>query len=101
MGFADNLRNELKNENAEIIATRFEPRKDELMDILAKGIKRLGYVKIDVLCHTGTLEGDMLGVHSKEINAFADFIKAEGFRVSKSWWGCSSDGLPDMLTIRV
>lgn len=101
MGFADTLRNELKSENGKIIATRFAPRKEEIMDILATGIKRIGYVKIDTLCHTGTCEGDRLGVKSNEINAFAEFLKMEGFNVSKSWWGFSSDGIPDMLTIRV
>ena len=101
MGFADTLRNELKNENAEIIATRFEPRKEEIMNTLATGIKRMGYVKIDTLCHTGTCEGDRLGVKSNEINAFSEFLKKEGFKVQKSWWGYSSDGVPDMLTISV
>ena len=27
--------------------------------------------------------------------------KAEGFNVSKRWWGYSSDGVPDMLKITV
>ena len=84
MGFADNLRNELNNTNAEIIANRFEPRKEEIFNALATGIKRLGYVKIDTFNNTGTREGDWLGVKSNE-----------------SWWGYSSDGNPDMLTIRV
>ena len=101
MGFADNLRNELNNTNAEIIATRFEPRKEEIFNTLATGIKRIGYVKIDTLCNTGTLEGRLLGVKSNEINAFAEFLTKEGFKVSRSWWGYSSDGNPDMLTIRV
>lgn len=101
MGFADNLRNELNNTNAEIIATRFEPRKEEILNIIATGIKRIGYVKIDTLCHTGTREGDMLGIKDKEINAFAEFLRKEGFIAQKSWWGYSSDGTPDMLTIRV
>ena len=101
MGFADNLRNELNNTNAEIIANRFEPRKEEIFNTLATGIKRLGYVKIDTLCDTGTCEGVRLGVKSNEINAFAEFLTKEGFKVSKSWWGYSSDGNPDMLTIRV
>ena len=101
MGFADNLRNELNNTNAEIIANRFEPRKEEIFNTLATGIKRIGYVKIDTLCNTGTLEGRLLGVNSNEINAFAEFLQKEGFHVQKSWWGYSSDGNPDMLTIRV
>lgn len=101
MGFADNLRNELNNTNAEIIANRFEPNKEEIFNTLAIGIKRLGYVKIDTCCNTGTCEGNRLGVKSNEINAFAEFLQKEGFRVQKSWWGYSSDGNPDMLTIRV
>ena len=101
MGFADNLRNELKNTNAEIIATNFEPRKEEIFNTIATGIKRIGYVKIDTCCSTGTCEGVRLGVKSNEINAFAEFLQKEGFRVQKSWWGYSSDGNPDMLTIRV
>ena len=99
MSFADKLRNELKNENAEIIARDIEPRKDKIMEILAKGIKRLGYVKVDTLCNAGTCEGDQLGVKSGNIEAFADFLKKEGFRVQRGWWGYSSDGKPDMLTI--
>ena len=101
MGFADNLRNELNNTNAEIIANRFEPNKEEIFSTLATGIKRLGYVKIDTFNNTGTREGDRLGVKSNEINAFAEFLQKEGFRVQKAWWGYSSDGNPDMLTIRV
>jgi hypothetical protein len=99
MNFADKLRNELNNENAEIIARDIEPRKDKIMEILAKGIKRLGYVKVDTLCNTGTCEGDQLGVNSGNIEVFADFLKREGFRVQRAWWGYSSDGKPDMLTI--
>lgn len=99
MNFADKLRNELNNKNSEIIARDIEPRKDEIMEILARGIKRLGYVKTDTICNTGTCEGDQLGVKSDNIEAFAEFLQKEGFRVQKSWWGYSSDGKPDMLTI--
>lgn len=99
MNFADKLRNELNNENAEILARDIEPRKDEIMEILAKGIKRLGYVKVDTLCKTGTCEGDKLGVKSGNIEVFADFLRNEGFCVQRAWWGYSSDGKPDMLTI--
>ena len=101
MKFADTLRKELNDTNAEIIANRFEPNKEEIFNTLATGIKRLGYVKIDTLSNTGTCEGDRLGVKSNEINAFAEFLTKEGFKVSKYWWGYSSDGNPDMLTIRV
>jgi hypothetical protein len=99
MNFADKLRKELNNKNEEIIARDIEPHKDEIMEILARGIKRLGYVKADTLCGTGTCEGRELGVNSDNIEAFAEFLKKEGFRVQKSWWGYSSDGKPDMLTI--
>lgn len=99
MGFADNLRKEMNNKNAEIIADCFEPRKEEIFNIIATGIKRIGYVKIDTLCHAGTCEGAQLGINHKEINAFAEFLKNEGFKVQKAWWGYSSDGNPDMLTI--
>ena len=99
MNFADKLRNELNNKNEEIIARDIEPRKDKIMEVLARGIKRIGYVKTDTLCNTGTCEGSELGVNSGNIEAFADFLKKEGFRVQKAWWGYSSDGKPDMLTI--
>ena len=101
MGFADTLRNELKSRTAEIIATRFEPNKEEIMSTIATGIKRIGYVKIDTFNHTGTCEGNRLGIGSGEINAFAEFLKQEGFRVQRAWWGYSSDGDPDMLTISI
>ena len=101
MGFADTLRNELKNKNNEIILNEFEPRKEEIMGILADGIKRIGYVKVDTLCHTGSCEGNKLGVNYKNINAFAGFLTKEGFRIAKSWWGFSADGSPDMLTIKL
>lgn len=99
MNFADKLRNELKNTNEEIIAREIEPRKGEIMEVLARGIKRLGYVKADTLCNAGTCEGSELGVNSYNIEAFAEFLQKDGFRVQKSWWGYSSAGRPDMLTI--
>lgn len=101
MNFADKLRNELNSMNAEIIARDIEPRKDEIMEILSRGIKRLGYVKVDTLCSAGTCEGSELGVNSGNIEAFAEFLKKEGFRVQKAWWGYSADGRPDMLTITI
>jgi hypothetical protein len=102
MGFADNLRNELKNQTEDYIATHFEPRKEEIFRIISSGIKRIGYVRVDVFNNTGTAEGKMLGIRSgTEINAFAEFLDKEGFRTRKAWWGYSSDGDPDMLTITV
>lgn len=102
MGFADNLRNELKNQTEDYIATHFEPRKEEIFRIISKGIKRIGYVKIDTFNRTGTLEGEQLGIKkSSEINPFVEFLKREGFRTQRAWWGYSSEGDPDMLTITV
>ena len=101
MGFADKLRNEIENKDAEIIAKRFEPQKDRILNILAEGIRRIGYVRTDTFNNTGTHEGDRLGVKYGEVNAFAKFVTAEGFKVSRSWWGYSSDGEPDMLTITI
>ena len=101
MNFADTLREELNNKNRNIIATEFEPHKDAIMATIAKGIKRIGYVKIDHFNHTGTCEGDSLGINSKNIEAFVEFLRAEGFKVSRQWWGYSTDGVPDMLKITV
>jgi hypothetical protein len=101
MNFADTLRKELNDKNRNIISTEFEPRKETIMETIAKGIKRIGYVSIDTFNHTGTCEGDSLGINDKNIEAFAEFLKAEGFKVSKRWWGFSSDGVPDMLKITV
>lgn len=101
MNFADTLREELNNKNRNIISTEFEPRKETIMETIAKGIKRIGYVSIDTFNHTGTCEGDSLGINDKNIEAFAEFLKAEGFKVSKRRWGYSSDGVPDMLKITV
>ena len=101
MNFADTLRNELKSKNEETITNEFVPKKDKIMSVLAGGIKRLGYVKVDTFYHTGTYEGDQLGINGGNIVAFAEFLQREGFVVQKSWWGGSSDGVPDMLTIRV
>jgi hypothetical protein len=101
MSFADTLRKELDNKNQNIIATEFEPRKEEIMETIAKGIRRVGFVTIDTFNNTGTSEGDSLGINYKNIEAFAEFLKAEGFKVSRCWWGYSSDGVPDMLKIHV
>lgn len=106
MGFADNLRKELNNENEEIIAARFEPNKDKAMEILSRGIKRIGYVCIDTFNHTSTCEGCELSVAlghitGKDLNALHQWLTREGFKVSKMWWGYSSDGIPDMVKIRL
>ena len=102
MGFADNLRNEISNNKEQIIATRFQPRRDEIMDILATGIKRLGYVQIDTSGYrTGTYEGTQIGAKREELNALAEWLRKEGFIVEPMWWGYDSAGMPDMLRIRV
>jgi hypothetical protein len=100
MGFADNLRKEMADANKEIIATRFEPRKATIMNIIAEGIRRIGYVEIDTSAYgTGTWEGKQIGVKQEELNAFKEFLEGEGFKVSCRWWGLSCSGLPDMLKI--
>ena len=99
MGFADTLRKELKSENAAIIAKEFEPRKNEIMATIAEGIKRPGYVEIDTCGFSATAEGMQLGVNRGNIEAFYDFVRAEGFKVKRCWWGHSSDGAPDILKI--
>ena len=102
MSFADTLRNEVNDRKNEIIANRFAPNKEALLNTIAAGIKRLGYVQIDTSgCNTGTMEGCQLGVHRGEVEAFADFVTAEGFVVSRRWWGYSADGEPDILKIRL
>lgn len=106
MNFADKIRNELNNTNNEIIDSRFEPNKEKAMEIIARGIKRIGYVCIDTLCHTSTCEGGELSValghiDSKDLNALHEWLTKEGFKVSKMWWGYSSDGIPDMIKIRL
>ena len=101
MSFADNLRQQLADTDQQIIDTKFMPRRDEILQRIAEGIKRLGYVCIDTSsCGTSTPEG-RLGVNQKELSAFKKFITQEGFKASFSWWGYSTDGLPDMLTIRL
>lgn len=106
MNFADKLRNEMNDKNNEIIATRFEPNKDKAMEILARGIKRIGYVCIDTFNRTSTLEGSQLSsalgsIENKDLNALHQWLTREGFKVSKMWWGYSSDGIPDMVKIRL
>lgn len=105
MGFGDKLRNELKKETANTIESRYMPDRDSAMEILEKGIRRIGYVEIDTLHRAGTCEGGQLSrlydLESRDLNSFAEFLENEGFKVSKAWWGYSSDGNPDILKIRV
>ena len=106
MNAADKLRNELNNETANIIADRFEPNKDKAMEIIARGIKRIGYVCIDTFNHTSTCEGGELSValghiNNKDLNALHTWLTKEGFNVSKQWWGYSSNGIPDMVKITI
>ena len=101
MGFADNLRKEISNTNEQIIATKYEPRKAEIMGILERGIKRIGYVQIDTSGYcAGTMEGTQIGAKQEDLNALYEFLRAEGFVVNKMWWGWGGHGsIPDMLKI--
>lgn len=102
MNYAEQLKAEVNNANASIITTKFEPKKKQIMNAIVEGIKRIGYVTIDASgCHAGTYEGNIArcGAETKDLNALAEFIQKEGFKVSKMWWGYSSDGFPDMLKI--
>lgn len=107
MNYADKLRQEVKNTKAEIIATKFEPNRIEILGTIARGIERLGYVQIDTSgCHTGTYEGDCASsaagsLKNSDLIVFADWLTKEGFDVCPMWWGYSSDGFPDMLKIRL
>lgn len=106
MNAAEMLKAELATKNQEIIDTRFEPNKDKAMEIIARGIKRIGYVCVDTFNHTSTCEGGELSVAlghltCRDLNAAADWLKKEGFIVTRQWWGFSSDGDPDMIKIRV
>lgn len=102
MGYADKLRAEVANTDAEIIENEILPRKDEILMAIEKGIKRIGYVVIDSLCNTSTMEGNMVRIKdNKKFSALAKFLTEEGFKVSKCWWGYCSDGNPDMLKIRL
>lgn len=103
MNAADKLREQLKNKNAKIIAERIEPNKETLLNAIARGIERIGYVEIDTLHNTSTYEGRQIGFSPEpnELDALAEFLTAEGFKVSKMWWGYSSNGFPDMLKIKL
>lgn len=101
MNYAEIAKKNIADKNAEVIA-KFESRKEEIFKIILKGIERLGYVKIDTLAgHGATLEGQQLGVKNGELDAFNEFVKKEGFKTQKSWWGYSTDGEADMLKIFV
>jgi len=101
MNFADNLRSEISEANKNIIETKFKPRADEILDIIAKGIKRIGYVEIDTSGYcAGTMEGTQIGAKQEDLNALYEFLRAEGFVVKKMWWGWGGHGsIPDMLKI--
>ena len=84
-----------------IIETEFIPRREDILNSIAKGIQRIGYVRVDVFRREcATPEGRAIGVHDgKKLNALKEFLKAEGFKVSMFWWGMSSEGEPDGMTI--
>lgn len=101
MNAAEKLRAELNNENKEIIANKFQPNKEQIISAIIKGIKRIGYVCIDTSGYdTSTPEGRECGsIKAKELYAFSDFVRAEGFKTSLRWWGLSTSGTPDMINI--
>lgn len=102
MNYAEQLRNEMSKSNKLIIATKFAPHKEQIMNALAEGIKRIGYVCIDTSGYnTSSYEGRiaMCDAKREELPALAEFIRAEGFNVTQQWWGMSSNGFPDMLKI--
>lgn len=102
MNAAEMIKAELADRNKQIIDELIEPNRDKIIDALSRGIKRLGYAKIDYFHNSGTSEGYETGINDKQyFPAFAEWLRAEGFKVSRSWWGCSSDGNPDMLTITI
>ena len=104
MAFADKLRAEVADKNKEIINNEILPKKEQILNAVAEGIKRIGYVCIDTSTYgTSTAEGRMVGIHDcRKLNDLAQFLKDEGFKVSKMWWGMGScDGDPDMLKIKL
>lgn len=104
MAFADKLRAEVADKNQEIINNEILPRKEQILNAVAEGIKRIGYVCIDTSTYgTSSAEGRKVGIFDcRKLNALAQFLKGEGFTVSKMWWGMGScDGDPDMLKIKL
>lgn len=107
MNYAESLRKELADKNANIVATRFEPNRDKILKPIAEGIKRIGYVSIDTSGYdTSSYEGRIASsaagwLKNSDLDAFANWLTKEGFRVTREWWGMSTNGLPDMLKIRL
>ena len=105
MNYAESLRKELADKNANIVATRFEPNRDKILKPIAEGIKRIGYVCIDTSGYdTSSYEGRIASsaagwLKNSDLEAFANWLTKEGFRVTQQWWGMSTNGLPDMLKI--
>jgi hypothetical protein len=103
MAFADKLRKEIADRDQQIINNEILPKKEQILNAVSEGIKRIGYVCIDTGYGTSSHEGLMVGIHDcRKLNALAKFLQGEGFKVSKMWWGMGScDGDPDMLKIRL
>ena len=80
MNYADTLRKELNDKNKSIIATEFEPRKEAIMETIAKGIKRIGYVSIDTFNHTGSCEGGLFGYQLQKHRSLCRVLKSRGFQ---------------------
>lgn len=103
MNAAEALRAEVSAKNKEIIETIIEPKRERILSAVAEGIRRIGYVTIDTSGYnTSSMEGRMTGIYdSKYLNALAEWLRTEGFKVSRQWWGMSCNGDPDMLTIKL
>ena len=101
MNYAEQLKGEIASKNAAIIAEKCEPNKEKIMNAIAEGIRRIGYVCIDTSGYnTSSHEGRMCGsFKNSELDALKEFVEREGFKVSRMWWGMSSNGFPDMLKI--
>ena len=98
--FADKLRAETVSKNNEIMEREIMPRKDEILKSVAKGIQRIGYVRVDTFRNECSTAEGRFGIHKPEhLDALSEFLKSEGFTVKKFWWGMSADGLADGLTI--
>lgn len=98
--FADKLRAEITSKNKEIMEREIIPRKETILNAVAKGIQRIGYVRVDTFRNECCTAEGRFGIHKPEyLDALSEFLKSEGFTVRKFWWGMSTDGPADGLTI--
>lgn len=107
MNYAETLRKEIADNNANIAATRFEPNKEKILKPIAEGIKRIGYVCIDTSGYdTSSCEGRYAsaaagGLKNSDLDAFTWWLNKKGFDVTRQWWGGAKNGFPDMLKIHL